>query len=104
MKHPRNVEGYNGSLEELAKAIGNMSYDQVAIFLEKLAEDLNNQAEADKKEKGLIYLQNYLKHLLVLKNPLHQLIMPGRFVNLTCKLRQSINTLSIFLYITLINI
>lgn len=61
MKHPRNVEGYNGSLEELAKAIGNMSYDQVAIFLEKLAEDLNNQAEADKKRKRINLSTELLK-------------------------------------------
>ena len=46
-KHPRHVEGFNGSLEELAYAVGNMTYDQTALFIEKLAEDLKRQADSD---------------------------------------------------------
>lgn len=46
-KHPRYVEGYKGSLEQLAEAIGNMAYDQTASFIEKLADDLKRQADAD---------------------------------------------------------
>lgn len=46
-QHPRNVVGYSGSLEDLAKAVGNMTYDQTATFLQFLADDISNQAEAD---------------------------------------------------------
>ncbi len=46
-KHPDYVEGFNGSLEELAKAVGKMSYDAASSFLEKLAEDLKKQADSD---------------------------------------------------------
>ena len=48
MPHPRNVEGYEGSLDQLAQSIGNMTYDQVALFIEKLADDMKRQADADK--------------------------------------------------------
>lgn len=48
-KHPKTVEGYSGSLEQLAFAVGNMSYDQTASFIEKLADDLKRQANADEK-------------------------------------------------------
>lgn len=47
VKHPEQVEGFDGSLEDLAKAVGNMTYDQTASFLEKLADDLRRQADAD---------------------------------------------------------
>ena len=46
-KHNRNIEGYAGSLEDLAKAVGNMTYDQTALFVEKLADDIKRQANAD---------------------------------------------------------
>ena len=46
-KHPRYVEGYQGSLEELARAVGNMTYDQTAAFIEKLADDLKRQSVSD---------------------------------------------------------
>ena len=46
-EHPRSVEGFDGSLDDLARSVGNMTYDQVSSFLEKLAEDINNQADAD---------------------------------------------------------
>lgn len=49
-KHPANVIGYNGSLPELASAIGNMSYDKLAIFIEELSEDIKKQSEADLKK------------------------------------------------------
>ena len=48
-KHPRNVEGFEGSLDELAKSIGNMAYDQTTSFIEKLADDIKRQADADLK-------------------------------------------------------
>jgi len=46
-KHPKNVVGFEGSLEQLAKSIGNMTYDQTALFIEKLADDIKRQADAD---------------------------------------------------------
>lgn len=45
--HPKNVRGFDGSLEELAKSIGNMAYDQTALFIQKLADDIRRQADAD---------------------------------------------------------
>jgi len=46
-KHPNNIEGYEGTLEQLAAAVGNMTYNQTASFIEKLADDLKRQADAD---------------------------------------------------------
>jgi hypothetical protein len=46
-KHPRNIEGFEGSLDELAKSIGNMTYDQTSSFIEKLADDIKKQADVD---------------------------------------------------------
>ena len=50
-KHPRHIEGFNGSLEQLAKSVGNMTYDQTALFIEKLADDIMEQANADSKNQ-----------------------------------------------------
>ena len=38
------VKGFHGSLEDLAKAIGNMTYDQTSLFLEKFSSYLKEQA------------------------------------------------------------
>lgn len=46
-RHPKEVVGYDGSLKDLAQAIGQMSYDQVAVFIGELALDIKTQAEAD---------------------------------------------------------
>ena len=46
-KHPKHVEGFEGTLDELAVAIGNMSYDQFAYLTNKLTEDLRRQADVD---------------------------------------------------------
>lgn len=59
MTHPKKVEGFNGTLEELAKNVGNMTYDQTARFIQLLAEDLERQAEEDLK-KGRRKLANKL--------------------------------------------
>lgn len=48
-KHPKNVAGYNGSLQELAHATGCMRYDKVAEFIQAFAVDIESQAEADLK-------------------------------------------------------
>ncbi len=57
--HPRTVKGYEGSLEQLVHAVGNMTYDQVASFIEKLADDFKRQADAD-KNRGRIKLAKEL--------------------------------------------
>ena len=46
-KHPRTVKGFEGSLDQLAKSIGNMTYDQTSSFIERLADDIKKQADAD---------------------------------------------------------
>ncbi len=57
--HPRTVKGYEGSLEQLVQAVGNMTYDQVAFFIDKFADDLKRQADAD-NSRGKIKLANEL--------------------------------------------
>lgn len=46
-RHPDRVVGYKGSLGQLARAIGNMKYDKVALFIGKFADDIKRQADAD---------------------------------------------------------
>ena len=48
-KHPTTVAGYDGSLNDLAVAVCSMTYDQLAIFLQKMSDDLERQAKADSK-------------------------------------------------------
>ncbi len=67
-KHPRNVEGFEGSLDQLARSIGNMTYDQTASFLEELAEDIKRQGDAD-LERGRTKLAS---ELYVAANELYQ--------------------------------
>jgi len=52
-KHPNFVVGWNGTLDKLVKAIGNMSYDQVAIFTNKFATEIQRQGDADAKRPSL---------------------------------------------------
>lgn len=47
MKYPRSVRGYRGTLEELARSIGEMRYDKIAEVLRHLAEDLERQSKGD---------------------------------------------------------
>lgn len=44
MRHPLHIKGYNGSLSELASAIGAMRYDKVAELLGHLAKELVRQS------------------------------------------------------------
>lgn len=46
-KHPEIVDGYDGSLADLAKAIGGMRYEQVALFIQAFSDDILRQAYAD---------------------------------------------------------
>ena len=54
-KHPRSVEGYGESLENLARAVGNMTYDRTAEFIGELACDIERQAKGD-EERGRLKL------------------------------------------------
>lgn len=47
MKHPDYVEGWQGSMSELAHAIGRMRYDKVFEFLDCLAEEFYRQERGD---------------------------------------------------------
>ena len=46
-KHPNYVVGWNGSLEELSRSIGNMRYDKLSEFLLNLTDDIVKQSEKD---------------------------------------------------------
>ncbi len=50
-KHPVGVEGFDGSIEELAKSVCAMRYDKLAEFLMRCAEELRHQSNADLKRK-----------------------------------------------------
>lgn len=49
MKHPDHVPGWNGTLEELAVAVGSMRYHLVADFVGYLAGEMIRQSTADGK-------------------------------------------------------
>lgn len=57
--HPTKVEGWNGSLPELAQAIAQMRYDKVAELFHLLAVEFNKQANND-RDKGRRKLAAYL--------------------------------------------
>lgn len=46
-KHPVKVEGFDGSLEDLAKLVCRLRYDKASSFFEACAEELSRQARAD---------------------------------------------------------
>lgn len=48
-KHPVTVEGFDGTLQELAQKVCAMRYDQVAEFFFHLGVDLDRQMIADRK-------------------------------------------------------
>ena len=58
-RHPRHVEGYEGSLKQLAEAVGNMTYDEVARFTGEYADDIMRQADGD-MERGNFQLASKL--------------------------------------------
>jgi len=59
IKHPTYIVGYTGSIDELAQAIGNTTYDISVAFLEKLADDYHRQAQAD-EARGRVRLATQL--------------------------------------------
>jgi hypothetical protein len=49
MKHPTNIPGWEGTLDELAIAIENMRYDKTIEFVERLESAINYRAVMDKR-------------------------------------------------------
>jgi hypothetical protein len=58
-KHPKDVVGFVGSIDELAHAIGNTTYDTAVVFLKKLADDYQRQGWAD-EARGRVELAKKL--------------------------------------------
>ena len=48
MPHPKTVEGFDGTLDDLAREIENMDYASVKDLIRKLAECFIVRADADK--------------------------------------------------------
>lgn len=48
-KHPTTVDGFSGSIEELAANVAKMRYDIILIFLQALTKEFRLQAEGDAK-------------------------------------------------------
>lgn len=49
MSHRRDIEHYEGQVDQLASDTGRLTYDQLAAFLGFLAQELSSQSEADEK-------------------------------------------------------
>ncbi|MBR9705976.1 hypothetical protein GOV14_03005 [Candidatus Pacearchaeota archaeon] len=58
-KHQDSVVGYEGTLEDLAHAVGGMKYAAAAKFLGELGQDIERQAKAD-EVKGRVQLSSQL--------------------------------------------
>jgi hypothetical protein len=59
LKHPNNIDGFNGTLDELAQKIENMQYDKTAEFIDSLADYTKIRADTD-KTKGREKLSSHL--------------------------------------------
>jgi hypothetical protein len=46
-QHPDHVIGWNGTMDELVQAVGNMRYDTLADFIYKLSVNVKEQSMAD---------------------------------------------------------
>ncbi|MFZ0255471.1 MAG: hypothetical protein WAN46_07480 [Gammaproteobacteria bacterium] len=60
-KHLDFVEGFNGSLDDLARAIGRMRYDATAELFEKLADEFRRKADDD-AQRGRAQLSQQLSN------------------------------------------
>jgi hypothetical protein len=49
MTHPKEVEGWSGSLKDLARSVGKMRYDAIVEFLDCLYMEFRDQAENDRR-------------------------------------------------------
>ncbi|MBI2109229.1 MAG: hypothetical protein HYT93_03585 [Parcubacteria group bacterium] len=59
-KHPTYIEGWNGTLEELAQVILRMRYDKVMEFFGHCVAETERQSEGD-KARGRLLLSKRLK-------------------------------------------
>lgn len=76
MKHPTAVEGYEGSLEELAEAVGRMRYDKIVEVLKYLADDMARQAKGDESAghpKLAILLREHAAQLNIAKEQMKKI-------------------------------
>jgi hypothetical protein len=48
-QHPDHVIGWNGTMDELVQAVGNMRYDALGDFIYKLSQNIQEQSDADLK-------------------------------------------------------
>lgn len=69
-KHPQAVKGYDGTLEDLAKAIGAMRYDAVAELFKHLEIEYARQSVEDGK-RGYQQLSGMLEHFAKQLQSLH---------------------------------
>jgi hypothetical protein len=51
MIHKSTIEKYNGSIDELVEDIGNLRYDVLSQFLQKLSSKLESDSKADFQRK-----------------------------------------------------
>lgn len=66
MKHRKELEGYKGTLTELAEELGNLRYDSLAEFLAALSRKIRNDGEKDlsrNRVKLAAFLENCEKDL-----------------------------------------
>ena len=75
MKHPIEITKYNGTLDELVEDIGNLRYDVLHDFIDKLSIKILKDATKDEK-KGRKLLSKELFHasslLFLIKHPLNK--------------------------------
>lgn len=53
MIHKDKVENYQGTMQKLAEDIGNLKYDALAVFLDLLAQKIENDGIKDAERKRL---------------------------------------------------
>jgi hypothetical protein len=58
-KHKRNVEGFDGSLEDLAEKLGDLHYEALAEFLDYFSKKIERDAQAD-EDRGRMKLSGSL--------------------------------------------
>jgi len=64
-KHPTSVEGFDGSIEELATNVAKMRYDIILIFFRALTKEFRLQAQGDAKA-GNTQLSHLLRGLVLM--------------------------------------
>ena len=47
MKHKKSLQNYDGTFEQLATELGDLTYDSLALFLKELSIKLSKDGDAD---------------------------------------------------------